>query len=91
MGIDRGELNGFACPPVHRLHFSALGDPLWFSLLSDRYEAYSAYAKHNEGVTHADCLSDSWRRFEQAADSEPTASAEALALIGAIPPRTDHP
>ncbi len=64
---------------VHRL----LGD---FSgtLLSDGYEAYAAYARKKEGVTHAQCWSHCRRGFDKAQKSEPTASDEALALIGAL-------
>ena len=54
------------------------------TLLSDGYEAYAAYAKHNDGVTHAECWSHCRRGFERAQDSEPGASAEALALIGTL-------
>ncbi len=54
------------------------------TLLSDGYEAYSAYAKHHEGVTAAGCWSHCRRGFERAQESEPAAGAEALALIGAL-------
>jgi len=54
------------------------------TLLSDGYEAYAAYARHNDQVTHAQCWSHTRRKFEQAQESEPIASAEALALIGAM-------
>lgn len=54
------------------------------TLLSDGYEAYSAYAKQNDQVTHAQCWSHCRRKFDQAKDHEPEASAEALALIGAM-------
>ena len=54
------------------------------TLLSDGYEAYAAYARQNEQVTHAQCWSHCRRKFEQAKESEPVASAEALALIGAM-------
>ena len=54
------------------------------TLLSDGYEAYAAYAKHNDQVIHAQCWSHCRRKFEQAKDQEPEASAEALALIGAM-------
>jgi transposase len=53
-------------------------------LLSDGYEAYSAYVKHTKGVTQAGCWSHCRRGFERAQEGEPTASAEALALIGAL-------
>ena len=54
------------------------------TLLSDGYEAYAAYARQNAAVTHASCWSHCRRGFEQAKDAEPTASAEALALIGTL-------
>lgn len=54
------------------------------TLLSDGYEAYAAYAKQNAQVTHAACWSHCRRGFERAKDGEPTASAEALTLIGAL-------
>ncbi|MFN2186126.1 MAG: IS66 family transposase, partial [Anaerolineae bacterium] len=54
------------------------------TLLSDGYEAYSAYAATREQVTHAECWSHCRRGFERAQESEPTASAEALALIGVL-------
>ena len=67
----------------HRHVQEFLGD---FSgtLLSDGYEAYAAYARHNGQVTHAQCWAHCRRGFEQAAESEPAASAEAMALIGAL-------
>jgi transposase len=67
----------------HRHVQEFLGD---FSgtLLSDGYEAYAAYARHNGQVTHAQCWAHCRRGFEQAAESEPAASADALALIGAL-------
>jgi len=54
------------------------------TLLSDGYKAYSAYARQNDQVTHAQCWSHCRRKFEQAKESEPEASTEALALIGAM-------
>jgi transposase len=54
------------------------------TLLSDGYEAYAAYAKHNGQVTHAQCWAHCRRGFERATESEPAASAEGLALIGAL-------
>jgi hypothetical protein len=53
-------------------------------LLSDGYAAYAAYAKRQEGVTHAECWNHCRRGFEQAKESEPSATAVALALIGAL-------
>lgn len=67
----------------HRHVTTFLGD-FQGTLLSDGYEAYAAYAKGKNHVTHAQCWAHCRRHFEQAQDSEPTASAEALALIGAL-------
>ncbi|MEJ2239550.1 MAG: IS66 family transposase, partial [Gemmatimonadales bacterium] len=54
------------------------------TLLSDGYEAYAAYAASHKRVTHAECWSHCRRGFERAQESEPAASAEALALIGTL-------
>jgi len=54
------------------------------TLLSDGYEAYAAYARNNNQVTHAQCWSHCRRKFEAAQDSEPEACGEALAIIGAL-------
>ena len=48
------------------------------------YEAYAAYARQNAALTHAACWSHCRRGFERAKGGEPAASAEALALIGAL-------
>ena len=54
------------------------------TLLSDGYEAYAAYAAHKDDVIHAQCWAHTRRGFEQAEGSEPAATADALALIGAL-------
>lgn len=54
------------------------------TLLSDGYEAYAAYARQNEAVIHAQCWSHCRRKFEQAKAGEPTATEQALSLIGAL-------
>jgi hypothetical protein len=54
------------------------------TLLSDGYEAYAAYARQKERVTHAQCWSHCRRGFEKSQNSDPSASDEALALIGAL-------
>jgi transposase len=54
------------------------------TLLSDGYDAYAAYARQKENVTHAQCWSHCRRGFEKAQHSDPSASEEALALIGAL-------
>jgi hypothetical protein len=53
-------------------------------LLRDGYEAYAAYAKRKAGVIHAECWAHCRRGFERAKEAEPAATAEALALIGAL-------
>jgi transposase len=68
----------------HRHVGKILGPDFTGTLLSDGYAAYSAYATHKDGVTHASCWAHCRRGFEQAKDAEPQASAEALALIGAL-------
>lgn len=54
------------------------------TLLSDGYEAYAAYAKGKDAVTHAQCWAHTRRAFEKAQEGEPAAVAEVLALIGAL-------
>jgi Transposase IS66 family len=54
------------------------------SIIADYNAAYAAYAQQNAQVTHAECWSHNRRGFEHAQESEPIASAEALALIGAL-------
>ncbi len=82
-GEDDEIVFGYAPSREHH-HVQALLGEFRGTLLSDGYEAYAAYAKHNEGVTHAECWSHCRRGFERAQDSEPAASAEALTLIGAL-------
>ena len=73
----------YAASRAHQHVKTFLGD-FKGTLLSDGYEAYAAYARHKDGVTHAQCWSHCRRGFEKAQNSEPTASNEALALIGAL-------
>jgi transposase len=54
------------------------------TLLSDGYEAYAAYVKHNQLAILAQCWSHTRRKFEQAKEGEPSACNEALSLIGAL-------
>ena len=54
------------------------------TLLTDGYAAYTAYAAKKDGITHANCMAHCRRGFDEAKESEPQASAEALALIGAL-------
>ena len=67
----------------HRHVESFLGD-FRGTLLSDGYAAYEAYARDKSAVTHANCWAHCRRGFEQAGESDPRASEEALALIGAL-------
>jgi transposase len=71
-------------PSREHHHVERILDEYTGTLLSDGYEAYAAYAAKREQVTHAECWSHCRRGFEQAQDSEPAASAEALALIGTL-------
>ena len=71
-------------PSRAHAHVAALLGGFEGTLLSDGYEAYSGYARQRAQVTHAGCWSHCRRGFEQAQESEPGASAEALALIGAL-------
>jgi hypothetical protein len=73
----------YASSREHR-HVQALLGGFQGTLLSDGYEAYVAYAQRNAGVTHAECWAHCRRGFEQAQAYEPSACAEALALIGAL-------
>jgi transposase len=73
----------YAPSRAHR-HVQAFLGGFGGTLLSDGYEAYEAYARQNARVTRAACWSHCRRGFERAKDSEPTASAEALALIGTL-------
>ena len=54
------------------------------TLISDGYSAYTAYAKRHGTLTHALCWAHARRYFERAEKADPKASAEALALIGAL-------
>jgi len=73
----------YASSREHR-HVKRLLEGFEGTLLSDGYEAYAAYAKRKGGIIHAECWAHCRRGFEQAKDAEPGASAEALALIGAL-------
>jgi hypothetical protein len=71
-------------PSREHRHVSAMLGDFRGVLLSDGYEAYAAYAKRKAGVIHAECWAHCRRGFERAKEAEPAASAEALALIGAL-------
>lgn len=73
----------YAPSRAHR-HVQALLGDFNGTLLSDGYEAYAAYARQRSDVIHAECWAHCRRGFERAQESEPTASAEGLALIGAL-------
>jgi len=82
-GEDDESVFHYAPSRAHH-HVQAFLGEFSATLLSDGYEAYAAYARHNAEVTHAACWSHCRRHFEAAKDSEPAASTEALALIGAL-------
>lgn len=54
------------------------------TLLTDGYGAYAAYVKQRDEVIHAGCWSHTRRKFDEAKESDPTASDEALALMGEL-------
>lgn len=82
-GEDDEVVFHYAPSREHRHVQEFLGD---FSgtLLTDGYAAYAAYAERHPNVTHAECWNHNRRGFEQAKDSDPQASDEALALMGAL-------
>jgi hypothetical protein len=61
-----------------------LGASFSGTLVSDGYEAYARYARHNPLVTHAECWAHTRRYFERAKEADPEASAQALELIGEL-------
>ena len=61
-----------------------LGDDFEGTLISDGYDAYENYARQHPKMTHAQCWAHTRRYFEKAKEAEPTAVAEALALIGEL-------
>lgn len=81
---DTDEMVFRYAPSREHRHVEAFLGDFRGTLLSDGYEAYAAYAKGKDHITHAQCWAHCRRHFEQAQDSDPTASAEALALIGAL-------
>jgi transposase len=81
---EEDEIVFLYAPSREHRHVQAFLGAFQGVLLSDGYEAYSAYVKHTDGVTQAGCWSHCRRGFERAGESEPAASAEALALIGAL-------
>lgn len=81
---DDDEIVFHYAPSREHRHVQALLGNFSGTLLSDGYDAYAAYAKQNAQVTHAECWAHCRRGFEQAQESEPTASDEALTLMGAL-------
>ncbi|MFU8766011.1 MAG: IS66 family transposase, partial [Haliea sp.] len=81
---DTDEIVFRYAPSREHRHVEAFLGDFRGTLLSDGYEAYAAYAKGKDHITHAQCWAHCRRHFEQAQDSDPAASAEALALIGAL-------
>jgi transposase len=61
-----------------------LGESFSGTLVSDGYEAYARYARQNTLMTHAQCWAHTRRYFERAKEADPTAAAQALALIGEL-------
>jgi len=61
-----------------------LGESFSGTLISDGYEAYARYARHNPLVTHAQCWAHTRRYFERAKEADPQACAQALELIGEL-------
>ena len=82
-GEDDEIVFGYA-PTREHLHVPRLLGAFRGTLVSDGYAAYTAFARQTEGVIHAGCWSHCRRGFERAREIEPAASAEALALIGAL-------
>ena len=58
-------------------------------LLSDGYDAYSAYAKVT-GLTHAQCWAHTRRNFFDAQNADPKVAGEALDQIGALYAIEEH-
>jgi transposase len=81
---DADEIVFRYAPSREHRHVEAFLGNFQGTLVSDGYEAYAAYAKGKSDIMHAECWAHCRRKFEQAQDSEPAASAEALALIGAL-------
>jgi transposase len=81
---EEDEIVFLYAPSREHRHVQAFLGPFQGILLSDGYEAYSAYVKHTKGVTQAGCWSHCRRGFERAGESEPVSVAEALALIGGL-------
>lgn len=83
-GEDNEIVFPFATSRSHRHVETFLGPSFTGTLLSDGYDAYAAYARHNTEVTHAECWAHCRRHFEEAKEAEPAAVTEALALIAVL-------
>jgi transposase len=83
-GEDDEVVFHYAATRSHECVPRFLGSGFAGTLISDGYEAYARYAGKHPTVTHAGCWAHCRRHFEQAAEAEPQAVAEALALIGAL-------
>jgi len=81
---DADEMVFHYAPSRAHSHVQAFLGDFNGTLLSDGYEAYAAYARKKDGVTHAQCWSHCRRKFENAQNSDSSASEEALALIGVL-------
>lgn len=83
-GEDDEVVFHYAATRSHECVPRFLGSGFAGTLISDGYKAYARYAGRHPTVTHAGCWAHCRRHFEQAAEAEPQAVAEALALIGAL-------
>ena len=81
---DADEMVFHYAPSRAHSHVQAFLGDFNGTLLSDGYDAYAAYARQKDTVVHAQCWSHCRRKFENARNSDPGASDEALTLIGAL-------
>ena len=82
---DQQEINFHYTPTRGAQQIKAiLGQAFDGTLLTDGYAAYENYAKQHPKVTHAACWAHCRRTFEKAQQSDPTAVAQALDLIGQL-------
>ena len=81
---ERDEIVFHYAPSREHRHVESFPGDFRATLLSDGYAAYEAYARGKDAVTHAGCWAHCRRGFEQASESDPRASEEALALIEAL-------
>ena len=81
---EHGEVVFHYAPSRAHAHVETFLQGFTGTLISDGYSAYTAYAKQHDTLTHALCWAHARRYFEKAEMADPKASAEALALIGAL-------